>query len=158
MELVSQVDHCMSGRDVWMLSHPPCAVLLIIHCHGWITAGSSLDVNSSPPSAAYMRQWTGSALVQIMACRLSGAKPLPEPMLPYCQLDPWEQTSVEFESGEIKPFHSQKFVEIVICEMVAILSRGRLVNHRNLRIKEFGDIGLQSLCCVGKIVLGVISI
>ena len=29
--------------------------------------------NSSPPSAAYM-QWIGSALVQIMACRLFGAK------------------------------------------------------------------------------------
>ena len=38
-------------------------------------------VNSSPPSAAYMRQWIGSALVQIMACRLFGAKPLPEPIL-----------------------------------------------------------------------------
>ena len=40
-----------------------------------------LYVNSSPPSAACMRQWTGSALVQIMACRLFGAKPLPEPIL-----------------------------------------------------------------------------
>ena len=30
-------------------------------------------INSSPPSAAYMRQWTGSALVQVMACRLFGA-------------------------------------------------------------------------------------
>ena len=27
-----------------------------------------------------------SALVQVMACRLFGAKPLPEPMLAYCQL------------------------------------------------------------------------
>ena len=26
-------------------------------------------------------------LVQVMACRLFGAKPLPEPMLAYCQLD-----------------------------------------------------------------------
>ena len=32
--------------------------------------------NSSPPSAAYMRQWIRSALVQIMVCRLFGAKPL----------------------------------------------------------------------------------
>ena len=38
---------------------------------------------SSPPSDAYMRQWMGSALVQIMACRLFGAKPLSEPMLGY---------------------------------------------------------------------------
>ena len=46
-------------------------------------------VNSSPPpSAAYMRLGIGSALVQIMACRLFGAKPLSKPMLGYCQLDP----------------------------------------------------------------------
>ena len=44
-------------------------------------------VNSSPPSAAYMHQWIGSALVQIMACRLFGAKPLSKTMLAYCQLD-----------------------------------------------------------------------
>ena len=42
------------------------------------------EFNSSPPSAAYMRQWTGSILVQIMACRLVGAKPLSEPILKYC--------------------------------------------------------------------------
>ena len=33
-------------------------------------------INSSPPSATYMRQWIGPTLVQIMACRLSSAKPL----------------------------------------------------------------------------------
>ena len=44
--------------------------------------------NSSPLSAAYMRPWTGSPLVQIMACRLFGTKPLSKPMLVYCQLDP----------------------------------------------------------------------
>ena len=31
-----------------------------------------------------------------MACRLVGTKPLSEPMLEYCQLDPWEPTSVKF--------------------------------------------------------------
>ena len=46
--------------------------------------------NSSPPrsSAAYIRQWMGSALVQIMAWRLFGAKPLSQPILGYRQLDP----------------------------------------------------------------------
>ena len=44
--------------------------------------------NSSPRNAAYIRQWIGSALVQIIAFRLFGAKPLPKPMLGYCQLDP----------------------------------------------------------------------
>ena len=47
-----------------------------------------LQINSSPPSAAYMRQRTRCAMVQVMARRLFGAKPLPEPMLIYCQLDP----------------------------------------------------------------------
>ena len=40
------------------------------------------------PSAAFMRQWIGLALGQIMACRLFGAKPLSKPMLGYCQLNP----------------------------------------------------------------------
>ena len=39
-------------------------------------------LNSSPSSAAYMRRWTGSALVQVMAC----------------QFDPSEQISVKIES------------------------------------------------------------
>ena len=54
------------------------------------TVGGTLDlswknivVNLSPPSAAYMCQWIGSALVQMMACSLFGAKPLSKPMLGY---------------------------------------------------------------------------
>ena len=31
-----------------------------------------------------------------MVCRLFGARPLSEPMLEYCQLDPWEHKSVIF--------------------------------------------------------------
>ena len=37
--------------------------------------------NSSPPSGGYMRQWIGSTLVHIMACRRFGAKPLSQPIL-----------------------------------------------------------------------------
>ena len=40
---------------------------------------------SSPPSAAYMPQSIRSALVQIMACHLSGTKPLSKQMLYYCR-------------------------------------------------------------------------
>ena len=49
----------------------------------------------SPYSAVYMRQWIGSALIRVMVSRLFGAKPLPEPVLTYNQLDPWEYTSVK---------------------------------------------------------------
>ena len=65
--------------------------------------------NSSTPSVAYKHQWIGSALVQIMACRLLGAKPLSKPMVTYCQLDLREQTSVKFES-KYKTFHSRKCI------------------------------------------------
>ena len=37
-----------------------------------------------------------SSLVQIMACRLVGAKPLSKLILEYCWLHTWEQTSVKF--------------------------------------------------------------
>ena len=66
-------------------------------------------INSSPPSAAYMQQWIRSPLVKIMACRLFGAKPLSEPMLEYCQLDPKEQTSMTI-SSKYKTFHSRKCI------------------------------------------------
>ena len=56
-----------------------------------------------------MRQWTGSALVQILACGLFGAKPFPEPMLAYCRLHFWEQISVKFES-EFYHLHLRKSI------------------------------------------------
>ena len=62
-----------------------------------------------------MRQWTGSALVQVIARRLFNAKPLPEPMQDYSQLDSWKQISVKFES------------KLSSAKMTAILSRGRWV-------------------------------
>ena len=39
----------------------------------------------------YLCQWTGPSLVQRVACHLLTTKPLPEPMLTYCQLDYYEQ-------------------------------------------------------------------
>ena len=50
----------------------------IVYTHSGI-----MFINSSPPSAACMRQCISSALVQIMACCLEGTKPLSEPMLTY---------------------------------------------------------------------------
>ena len=76
-----------------------------------------------------MLQWIVSALVQIMACRLFEAKPLPEPMLAYCQLDSWEQISVKFEF-EILSFSFKKmYLKIWSDKMAAILSRGRWVKQ-----------------------------
>ena len=84
-----------------------------------------MKVNSSLPSATYMRWLTGSAWVQVMACCLSGAKPLPEPMLQNCQLDTWEQTLMKFES-KYEIFFEENVFETIICEMTAILSGGEM--------------------------------
>ena len=84
-------------------------------------------VNSSSTNASYMRQWIGPAFVQIMACRLFGAKPLSKPMLGYCLLDIQEQTSVTFKSKDNRFIH-ENTSEYIVCEM-AILSRGRWVNN-----------------------------
>ena len=45
---------------------------------------SHFQINSLRLSDACMRQYKILALLQIMACRLFGAKPLSEPMLLYC--------------------------------------------------------------------------
>ena len=64
-------------------------------------------INSLRPSDTYTSQYDKPSLVQIMACRLFGAKPLSEPMLPYCQLNPKEHISVKFYL-KFKSFHLRK--------------------------------------------------
>ena len=58
---------------------------------------------------SYIRQWIGTALVQIMACCLFGAKPLSRPMLGYCHSNPKKLTSVKFWP-KYKTFHSRKCI------------------------------------------------
>ena len=64
---------------------------------------------ASMTKSSYIHQYNIPTLVQIMACRLFSTKPISEPMLAYCQLDPWEQSSVKFLS-KFKYFHSRKCV------------------------------------------------
>ena len=71
-----------------------------------------------------MRQWIWSALVQMMACRLFGAKPLSKPMLGYHQLDKLQRN---FDQNSNFLIHENAF-ENVVCEMTANLSRGRWIN------------------------------
>ena len=91
----------------------------------------------SPTGAAYVRRWTASALVQVMACHLFGTKPLPEPILTYCQLDPEEQTSVKIES-KYKISTEENAFENVVCKMEAILSRADdLIERLFFRVWRF---------------------
>ena len=71
------------------------------------------------PGDAYMRYWTGSSLVHVMACRLFGAKPLPEPMMAYCQLGPTEQRNL-YRTENI-------FIDEIVFENAVCLSGAHLV-------------------------------
>ena len=93
------------GERKWAIIQIVSARTKFFISHVFSSAKNSLNV--SPPSAAHIYQWTGSTLVQIMACHLFGAKLLSKPMLGYCQLGSWEQVSVKFES-EFYHFHSRK--------------------------------------------------
>ena len=67
-----------------------------------------------------MRQWTGSALVQIMTCRLFGAKPFSTPMLGYCQLDSWtigNKLQWNFDQNTTLFIHENASENIVCAEM-----------------------------------------
>ena len=95
-------------------------------------------VNSSSASAAYMRQWIGSALAQIMACRLFVA---------YCINNCWVianrtlRNKVQWSLNQnAKLFIHGNAYENIVCEMAAILSRKRWVKVRySLKVSD-GDI------------------
>ena len=60
-------------------------------------------------------------LVQIMACRLAGAKPLSEPMLEYCYSN--LRNTLQWNCKRIQ----ENAFENVVCEMASILSRPQCV-------------------------------
>ena len=70
-----------------------------------------------------MRHGIGSALFQIMACRLLRAKPLSEPMLGYSQLDILRNKLQWNFNQNTKLFIHANASESNTCEMTAILSR-----------------------------------
>ena len=115
------LDWRRNGWTVWWLT---CTHLL----HGMM-------FNSSSPSAAYMCQRIGWALVQIMACCLFSAMPLSKPMLAYCQLDPKNKLQWNFNQNSTI-FIQENTFENVVCKMVTICS-GR---------DEFNSWGTASNC------------
>ena len=85
--------------------------------------------NSSAPSGTYMRQWTGSSLIQVKACRLFGAKQLPEPMPAYCQLDSTLGNKFQWNLNRNSTISNKKIhLKMSSAKMTAILSRGRWIN------------------------------
>ena len=78
------------------------------------------NLSTHLPLVPHIRQWTGSSLVQVMVCCLFGAKPLPEPMLVYCQPDSLEQIWIGSLSFSFKKMH----LKMSSAKMAAVLSRG----------------------------------
>ena len=82
-----------------------CDLTLLLECKGvlWTMKTcccfvfSKKNIYSLRPLDVFVRHQARSSLAQIMACHLIGPRPLPEPMLDYCWLDPGEQISVKFE-------------------------------------------------------------
>ena len=81
-------------------------------------------INSSPPSATYKCQWIGSALVRIMACRLFGAKPLSNQCWVIVNWTLRNELQWNFNQ-DTKLFIHSTASENIVCEMAAILSRGK---------------------------------
>ena len=90
---------------------------------------TTIIVNSSPHSAAYVRRWIGSALLQIMVCRLISTKPLSGQTFRYSQelscgpLIYRNKHQWNFNQNR-KLFIHGNASEYIVCEMTAILSRG----------------------------------
>ena len=71
--------------------------------------------NSSALCAAYMRQWTGSALVQVMACRLLGGQAITRCNAGSLQIRLLGTNFSEFRIG-ILSFSLQNAFGIVVCQ------------------------------------------
>ena len=81
-------------------------------------------INALKPSDAYMRQKTRPSSIQIMACRLDGAKPLSKPMF----IGPlgiiFSEILIEIYIFSFKEMHLK-----TSCKMASILSRCQWVKH-----------------------------
>ena len=98
--------HTMPYWIIYPMCPMPCHAM---PCHAMPCHAMPCHIESSTPCATYMRPLIGSALVQIMVCRLIDTKPISKPIHGYCQMEHWEQTSVMFES-KYKRFHSWKCI------------------------------------------------
>ena len=85
-------------------------------------------LNSSPSCASYMRQWIGSVLVQMMACRQFSAKPLSKAMLEYCYLDHQGQKIQWNCNRNVNIFILENAFGNGVCEMASIFSWPQCVN------------------------------
>ena len=93
-----------------------------------------------------MDKYTGSSVVDLMAFRLLGVKPLPEPMLSYLQLDSQEQISVKFW-WKIRTTSFQRMHLKIVYSMSAIFFLSQYIN-RSSNNPHIACWRVNSLCLV----------
>ena len=90
----SLVSSC--GIHMGAISHPTTKLIFCIICLQIIAIKLLSHLQGANKLISIEAKWciyasvNKPSLVQIMACRLAGTKPLSEPMLEFYQLDPWE--------------------------------------------------------------------
>ena len=89
-----------------------------------------------------MCQWTGSALVLVMACHLFGAKPLTEPVLTNYQSIHQELISIKFESK--LAFNEEIHLKNVVYKMSAVCGGEEWVKVKLVTHIEIGGVAITS--------------
>ena len=104
---------CCIKYQVSLFNHSALSLVYIRIWATWLQPilVKRILIDSLGSTYSNMHQYNLPALVKIMVCRLPGAKPLSEPMLPYSQLDPKKHISVKFYLG-FNSFHSMKYTWI----------------------------------------------
>ena len=119
VELLPRYQSWYSKLHVWILGthkiHHFILKSMILTNTVWIYLIVIGLLNSSPPSAPYMRQWIGSTYVQIMACRLFGWVIANWTIGNKLQLNFYQIQNFSFTKMHLKK---------IVCEMAANLSRG----------------------------------
>ena len=86
---------CQKGQH--FANSPVWLVVITLHWQPWCWNNSPEILNEKflVHCCISLRQ-SESYMVQIMACHLVCTKPLSQPVLDYCKLNPWEQISITF--------------------------------------------------------------
>ena len=100
-------------------------VQVMAWCHKAERAKMVDEINSSLPSAVYIRCWTGSSLVWVVACHLFCAKPLSKPMMVSHQLHPKEQNSMK-KNIRTYPFSLMKLHLKLFCVILTPFCPGKI--------------------------------
>ena len=88
---------------------------------------TNVDLISIVIMGAMASPITSLTIVYSIACRLFGAKPLPEPVLTYCQFDSWGPISLKYERNSMI-FILKNVLKIVVCQNGGHVVRERRVN------------------------------